>query len=162
MLQQQLDAAQIASGQKRTVIVGTWPSTPKGRKQVGVGEYVLCRLSPTQKHGVPGLVTAVSDAGYYSVTCHSQQVKVLRGQLLPFTLQVGQHVQCAHGDGVVLSIDKFECEVEVDKTRHKVSRLAVVPTCEPHTGFKKNPTVDRMRRACNTELDFVDVFAGDL
>ena len=161
MCLQMIEEAANASEQKKTAVVGTWPSTPVGRKAVAVGDWVLYRSSPRQRRGVPGRVTAVTD-GLYTVECIDRTIPgVLQGQMLNFTLQTGEGVRCAFGEGVLHSMDEDECEVVVGETKHTVSRYATVPSLEPSTGFKKNPTVNLMRRTCGTELAFVDVFAGE-
>ena len=163
MMLQMLDAATNASGQKRGIITGTWPSTPKGGVDIKKGDRVLYRASPRQKHGVPALVTAVTHDGLYDLTIHHHEpvTGVLQGRLLKFDLQVGDSVKCAFGTGSVYSIGELKCMIDVGGILHSIHHLAVAPCREPHTRFHENPTMDLMRRTCHTTLCFVDVFPGE-
>ena len=162
MLQQQIKAAETARAKKETMIAGTWPSTPKNRDDVAVGDYVLVRSSAIQERGVPALVTLVSDDDSFTVECHCSQTitGVLRGRLLKYVPQVGDNVDCVHGQGVLHSIDNREFKVKVAERVHICDHLAVVPCYEPHTGYNKNQTVDLQIRTCQKELTFIDVFSG--
>jgi len=163
MMLQMLEAAKNASGHKRGIVAGTWPSTPKGRLDIKKGDRVLYRASPRQKRGVPALVTSVTEDGLYDLAFyrHERVTGVLEGRLLRFDLQVGDSVECAFGTGTLFSTNELKCTVDVGGTLHTIHHLAVVPCCEPHTNFNKNPTMDLMLRTCRTTLCFVDIFAGE-
>lgn len=162
MILQSFIAAAKAVAEGIVLLIGLWPSTPRGRRDIAVGDDVLLRVSAAQERGIPGRVMEIDPIdGSYTVRWLDGTFKgVLKGRLLKFKLEVGDEVLCVHGKGLLVSMSKDECAVDVSGTVYKVERLAVLPSTEPHTGFDRNPTVELMIRKCGFKFVHLDFLPG--
>lgn len=160
MILQSLKAAVKAVVSGKPVVIGLWPSTPRGPRDIVVGDDVLLRVSATQDRGVPAKVTALVNGAYTVRWLNGTFTGVLKGCLQLYKLEEGAEVECVHGAGRLTKIGEDECEVEVGGTLHKIERLAVLPATEPHSGFDKNATIELMRRKCGITLVHLDFLPG--
>lgn len=162
MFWQSFEAAERDIEVNKTVLFGLWPSTPRGRIHITVGDNVLIRLSAVQERGVPGRVVALR-AGSYTVRCLNGTFEdVLEGRLERVVFRKGDKVSCAHGTGELLAIDKDTCRVAVKGTEHIVDRLAVLPCNEIDSGYANNATVRLMERTCGETMVHCDILPGEV